>query len=794
MVVALSLLLFVLLVLATILLGTLFTRLHLLSETVRRLEREITSLNARLSGIEPGPPADRKSVKRPPPKVREPEQPATVPPAQPPIQAWTPMARRQETHPGILPLPPPKPSRTKEEWEALIGGKLLNRIGALALIIGVGFFLKYAFDRDLISEGPRVIIGAGVGLLLLAGATRSARKEFHFFAQGLVGAGISILYLSAYASFNFYQLVSQPVAFILMSAVTILAFTQAIRYNGLAVSLLGLAGGFLTPFLLSTGEANVVGLMGYITLLDIGLLLVVLKKDDWLVLEPLALIGTYINFFTWKQVHYATSDLGTTLLFLSLIWVVFHGLEVYRLLRRNDSYYDYRRLNTSFHTVLFVAALYSVIHPESEDGMALSAMLLGVAYCLTAFVCRRDRSWTDPHTVQFLLTAIALIVLATGFKFDDFTLVTLLAIEGLVLFVIGLYGKTKYIWQSAIVVQGLALCWLAAIPGSYSYVPIDAFVPLMNERALAFASIVLSLGVATVLYRKRSGEHRLPFLEGFQYGWAVILLLLLTVEINDLLGQLINKETGVVAERLDYTRYMALAAGWAVYGFLLSGRGLTKPSRPILFTGLWVLLLGACLGFIRGISYVPIAEFIPLWNERVLGILVVMVSMLVVHRLSGGRKELFEWLPEFRMAIQIAAVLLFLVLMSGEIRDYFERSMFILHGAGGPDTAESELQSLENLKQLGLSLSWLLISIAMMAGGIWKRNRIVRIESILLFGVSILKIFIYDLSYLETLYRIFSFLGLGLVLLAVSYLYQKYKDVILEQSEPDSAGLVTEKE
>jgi uncharacterized membrane protein len=51
--------------------------------------------------------------------------------------------------------------------------------------------------------------------------------------------------------------------------------------------------------------------------------------------------------------------------------------------------------------------------------------------------------------------------------------------------------------------------------------------------------------------------------------------------------------------------------------------------------------------------------------------------------------------------------------------------------------------------------------------------------SIVLFGFTILKIFIYDLSFLETLYRIFSFIGLGVILLAVSYLYQKYKDVIL---------------
>jgi uncharacterized membrane protein len=790
----LILLLFVLLIGATIVLGTLFSRLHHLSETVRTLERAISSLNARLSEIEPGPLADQKSTPRPPPKVQEPERPATVPPAQPAIKAGTTPQTLPAPTPERIPAPPPKPSRSKEEWEALIGGKLLNRIGALALTIGVGFFLKYAFDRDLIPEGPRVIIGAVLGLLLLVGAARSARKGFHFFAQGLVGAGISILYLSAYASFNFYHLVPQPVAFVLMSAVTILAFTQAIKYNGLAVSLLGLAGGFLTPFLLSTGEANTVGLMSYTALLDVGLLLVVLKKDDWMVLEPLALMGTYIIFFTWKQFHYATSDLGTTLLFLSLIWVMFHGLEVYLLLRKIDSYYDYRRLNASFHTVLFVAALYSVIHPESEDGMALSAMLLGVAYCGTAFLCRRDRSWTDPHTIQFTLTAIGLILLATGFKFDGFTLVTLFAIQGLVLFVIGLYGNTKYIWQSGVVVQELGLFWLAATPGSYSYVPIDAFVPLINERALAFASIIVSFGVAAGLYRKKAGEPRLLFLEGFHYGWAIILLYLLTVECNDLLVQMMNEETGVIAERLDYTRYMTLATGWTAYGLLLSGIGLTKTSRPLLLTGLWILLLGACLGLIRGISYVPIAEFTPLRNVRVFGIVVVMASVLLVHRLTGRRKALFEWLPEIRRATHIAALALFLVLISGEIRDYFERSMFILRGTEEMETVRSELQDLENLKQLGLSLCWLLVSIGMMAGGIWKRNRMVRMESIILFGASILKIFIYDLSYLDTLYRIFSFLGLGLVLLAVSYLYQKYRNVILELSEPEALDRATAKE
>jgi uncharacterized membrane protein len=75
-----------------------------------------------------------------------------------------------------------------------------------------------------------------------------------------------------------------------------------------------------------------------------------------------------------------------------------------------------------------------------------------------------------------------------------------------------------------------------------------------------------------------------------------------------------------------------------------------------------------------------------------------------------------------------------------------------------------------------------------MAFGIWRRSRILRHMAIILFGVTILKIFTYDLSFLDTLYRIFSFVALGLILLAVSYLYQRYRDVILGPSDVKSTS------
>jgi uncharacterized membrane protein len=135
-------------------------------------------------------------------------------------------------------------------------------------------------------------------------------------------------------------------------------------------------------------------------------------------------------------------------------------------------------------------------------------------------------------------------------------------------------------------------------------------------------------------------------------------------------------------------------------------------------------------------------------------------------------------------AVGVILVILLLVLVTGETKDYFEKAKAML----GEKSYTAEYSRLNNLQQLFLSGVWLLYSIALMVIGIWRRQRGIRIASIVLFGFTILKIFIYDLSFLDTLYRIFSFIGLGVILLAVSYLYQKYKNIILGESTSGMAG------
>ena len=448
-----------------------------LKSDVGNLRRELRGLAGKLDQLE------RSRIQPHPvgagaPAVAE-KKPTPASVAQPSreVEAIPSSAPQAPSVPLIVP-PPPAPTRTRGEWEALIGGKFLNRIGALALIMGMGFFLKYAFDRDWITEWMRVGIGIGVGVLLLAGGRRFHRKGLPMFAQGLVGAGIAILYLSIYASFNFYHLVSQPVAFGLMSVVTALTFTQAIYYDALAVSLLGWLGGFLTPFLLSTGEAQPVGLFSYITMLDVGLIAVLVLRRKWSLLAPLSLVATYFIYYLWYASSAGDSDGVAAVAFLSIFWILFHGYDCAGEILRNEPSGVLYRVTAVAHIVILYPGLYVIVDRYFSPWLAPVTFVLAALYIGSWFLLRRSSGRHPAAATQYAITGIVLLVIGTEIQFGDFVVITAYIVEAVVLFWLGRRASLKHLWTIGIGVLLWACLMVLVTDNTFYFYDADVFVLL----------------------------------------------------------------------------------------------------------------------------------------------------------------------------------------------------------------------------------------------------------------------------------------------------------------------------
>src|SRR5882762_5290668 len=240
-------------------------------------------------------------------------------------------------------VPPPIPERFIQEavpqiatpprppinWEQFMGAKLFAWIGGLALFLGVAFFVKYSFEHNLISPELRVAIGFAVGASLVIGGLLLKRKENAVTAQTLCATGILVLYTvtfacRAYYHFAFFALIP---TFLLMTLITAVAFLLSVRLNAITVAVLGIAGGFLTPILLSTNQDNPLGLFGYIALLDIGLLALA-QRQRWNALPILGAIGTALMQIAWVGAFFVPEKYfaGNRVLIFIAVFVGFQTL------------------------------------------------------------------------------------------------------------------------------------------------------------------------------------------------------------------------------------------------------------------------------------------------------------------------------------------------------------------------------------------------------------------------------------------------------------------------------------
>jgi len=249
-----------------------------------------------------------------------------------------------------------------------------------------------------------------------------------------------------------------------------------------------------------------------------------------------------------------------------------------------------------------------------------------------------------------------------------------------------------------------------------------------------------------------------------------------------------NSSSADLLNSIEFKELMTVAVVWMTYSLLLVWSGIWWNMIPWKRVGLAVAVLSVCLAALRGITYMAVQDFTLIANFRVLSMLVVLAGVVMHARWMRSKTYLGNWNADALSVVGVIIVLLLLDLITGETKDVFQKAKYSWEQESGYSEGSAELSRLSNLQQLSLSAVWLLYSVVLMVVGIWRRQRGIRISSIVLFGFTILKIFIYDLSFLETLYRIFSFIGLGVILLAVSYLYQRYKDVILGEVKSGGAG------
>jgi len=509
--------------------------------------------------------------------------------------------------------------------EEKLAGTWFNRLGILAIMLAVAFFLKWSFDNHLIGELGRIVIGLVLGLVFLGTGEYFQRKNYHIYGQGFTGGGIAILYFSIFSAFNFYHLISQPVAFALMVLITLAASLLAVRYDSPAVGIIGIVGGFATPFLLNNGESNRVVLFTYIAILDAGVLLVAYFKK-WLVFNYLTFLFTYMSFFAgfrsspiWH--NYQTFD-GISFSFLTLFFIIYLVVSYTRNLRLKETFVWADISLILLNAVIYFVFSYELLNRHFEDWIGFWAIFLGLIYLLMGMFIYRRFAGTRNLSLTLLVVAAGFITIAAPLQFDGYWISIAWAVEAVIIFYLNLKIKPAKVPLAGFIIMVLTIISLFTYPFEISG---KEFWIFLNKAAVAYISVIIAMTIIVYLYYRqtRNSVTRLNriLLLGLQIALNLLIIIFLTREINAYydyrwhlarLGQqfrLQNSQDLIISivwglhaavlvvlgfwRRLKGIRWFGLGfLGVVIFKvFLYDLSNLTTPYRILSFMGLGIILL-----------------------------------------------------------------------------------------------------------------------------------------------------------------------------------------------------------
>ncbi|HET7478286.1 MAG TPA: DUF2339 domain-containing protein [Rubrobacteraceae bacterium] len=384
----------------------------------------------------------------------------------------------------------------------------LNRVGIGLLLLGAVFLFKFSVDRDWITPPVRVGFGLALGALLVTLGLRvyAGRRSF---SQVLLGGGVGVFYITGYAAFELYALVPYPAAFSFMVMVTLMAFTLALRQNGVALALIGALGGFGTPLLLYDSGGSVSGLVLYITLVLAGACAIYLYRG-WrsLLMAAFAGVWTVLLIGSWSLPYPPDAALSDRLalqvgaaLAWSILWVSAMGREVLRdrAASRRGSEHSNAPAHAISHAICIAAPLAALAYTREIwdlQGDTLGWISLGAAtlYALAStFILRMSGGGLTYYTQA--AGALVLATLSLVLLLDGDALLVALAAEGAALHYVARRLPDRLLAVGANALLAIALACIFTRP-LWDY-PLSGQIAVFNTRSLSDLAVITLAFAAT---------------------------------------------------------------------------------------------------------------------------------------------------------------------------------------------------------------------------------------------------------------------------------------------------------
>lgn len=667
----------------------------------------------------------------------------------------------------VVPQPVIKPfglveEKKKVDYEKYIGENLFGKIGILVLVVGMGLFVKYAIDKNWINEVFRTVLGfvVGGGLLVLS---QRLKNTYRTFSSLLAGGAFAIFYVTVAMAYHYYGLFSQAAAFVILVVLTVLMSLLSVVYNRRELAVIGLVGGFIAPFLVSNGMGNYQVLFTYLTILNVGMFGLSLYKK-WGELPVIGFVATYVIMLGYSLV--ADLDIAgdmqliQLLLFSTLFYLIFL-LPVVSVLRTDNKKANQPLmmivvLNNFIYLYFALWYLHELHLPYNIKG-AFTLFIALVNVCL-AYAIRGKKSETGYLFTALVGMFLTFISISIPIQLEGSFITLLWATEMVV--VLWLFIKFRqpvYAYFTQLLLFLTVVSFLMDVEDVLT----DGFVqPLLWNgtfatgifTGLAFGVFVWLMEREKVFFTQTSNLKYIPF--------SVISLLLGSVVVY--LSFIVDFYRNITDEPLSNCVCLAFTC----FALLLLLIGLRKRFPMARFFVVYAVMAG-----LSGCLFIWLSRVANECGESSLSILQWSSLFIVVAHLFFLGKWFYR---SFNFRQKSAdRMTLFIAVVSTVLFAVAVHNMLYLFGW-------------QNESSATLSIALSIAGFVQMALGMRLHLKILRMISLAVFGVVLLKLVIVDLWLLPTVGKIIVFIMLGVILLVLSFLYQKLKKVLFMDNKEEA--------
>ena len=710
------------------------------------------------------------------------------------------------------PIPVPEKSwfeKFKEnnpDLEKFIGENLINKIGILILVLGISFFVKYAIDKNWINETARVAIGILSGSLVM-GIAHKLKKNYIAFSSVIVAGAISIYYFTIAIAFHDYHIFNQTVAFAIMVVITAFSAFVSINYNRQELAVLSLIGGFAVPFMVSTGQVNYAILFTYIAILNVGILAIAYFKK-WNLVTILSFVFTTLLFLSWSftEMNKDTFSHQGAFIFATLFYFIFSITVVINNVRNKGVFSTIEYFIITANTFIYFGIGLTIIEDAKLDLKGLFTLSLAIYnFVYTAILFKK---FGLEKNAVYLLIALVLtfVTLTIPIQFEGNHITLFWACEAVMLFWLSQKSKISLFKLSAVSVQILMIFSLI-IDWFQVYGAIELTLNVVLNKIFITGIVALASIIATYFLLNKETENSIIYKFTFHPVLYKNFIILVGVIMGYFVGIL---EVSYQATEF-LSNYHSAYSFSVVYHFVFASALMAyvfSKNKALFFKPILVLTVVNVIAFIIFYSNLPTQEMVQnlqmksssnfaFYFHYILLICLVYHFVILIKQIKDT--SVFE--------IFKSKFTIWIIVISGI---YILSNELLVHAVHFNDVSEIETKIAKTSKtmtdkyaleyeieivisdavdqvktqviKIGYPILWGILSFILLIAGIKHQWKQIRIIALSLLGLTVLKLFIYDINNVSETGKIIAFILLGVLILIISFVYQKIKKLVVDES------------